>query len=63
MVCAVSRWSCAPHRLRMTTTLMEPVEKSGGLLSRMPSLIRRPEKMPEPELIETAYEGDPGRPR
>ncbi|WP_306113225.1 MULTISPECIES: DNA translocase FtsK [unclassified Roseovarius] len=42
--------------------VVEPVEKSGGLLSRMPSLIRRPEKMPEPELIEAAYEGDPEAP-
>ena len=33
----------------------EPVvEKTGGLLSRMPSLIRRPDPDPEPELIETA---------
>ena len=29
-----------------------PVEERGGLLSRMPSLIRRPEPMPEPELVE-----------
>jgi S-DNA-T family DNA segregation ATPase FtsK/SpoIIIE len=28
-------------------------EQSGGFLSRMPSLIRRPEPEPEPELIET----------
>ncbi|MEO3413511.1 DNA translocase FtsK 4TM domain-containing protein [Roseovarius sp. CAU 1744] len=40
----------------------EPAEKTGGLLARMPSLIRRPEKMPEPELVETAYEGDPDAP-
>ncbi|KRS13888.1 cell division protein FtsK [Roseovarius atlanticus] len=29
-------------------------EKSGGLLSRMPSLMRRPEREPEPELIEAS---------
>jgi len=30
----------------------EQYEPRGGLLSRMPSLIRRPELMPEPELVE-----------
>ena len=29
-------------------------EKTGGLLSRMPSLMRRPEREPEPELIEAS---------
>ena len=29
-----------------------PVEERGGFLSRMPGLIRRPEPMPEPELVE-----------
>ncbi|MBY5986719.1 DNA translocase FtsK [Roseovarius atlanticus] len=29
-------------------------EKTGGLLSRMPSLMRRPERTPEPELIEAS---------
>ncbi len=34
-------------------------ERSGGLLSRMPSLMRRPEPDPEPELIEsTGPQGD-----
>nr|WP_309503529.1 DNA translocase FtsK 4TM domain-containing protein [uncultured Roseovarius sp.] len=32
--------------------LLKPVEKQGGLLSRMPSLIRKPEPLPEPELVE-----------
>ena len=30
----------------------EPLEERGGFLSRMPGLIRRPEPMPEPELVE-----------
>ena len=43
--------------------VVEPIEKPGGLLARMPSLIRRPEKMPEPELVEAAaYEGDADTP-
>ncbi|MEQ8294625.1 MAG: DNA translocase FtsK 4TM domain-containing protein [Roseovarius sp.] len=33
-------------------------EKSGGLLARMPSLIRRPEPEPEPELIDRSYHGE-----
>ncbi|KRS15402.1 DNA translocase FtsK [Roseovarius indicus] len=33
-------------------------EKTGGLLSRMPSLIRRPEPEPEPELVDREYHGD-----
>ncbi|MDM8167270.1 DNA translocase FtsK [Roseovarius sp.] len=33
-------------------------EKSGGLLARMPSLIRRPEPEPEPELIDRSYDGE-----
>ncbi len=36
-----------------------PEEKSGGLLSMLPGLIRRPDQMPEPELVETAaFEGE-----
>ena len=35
----------------------EPAASRGGLLSRMPGLVRRPEVMPEPELCETYYEG------
>ncbi|MET4100933.1 S-DNA-T family DNA segregation ATPase FtsK/SpoIIIE [Roseovarius sp. MBR-78] len=31
----------------------KPTEKPGGLLARMPALMRKPEAMPEPELIET----------
>ena len=38
--------------------VIEPAGRGGGLLSRMPSLIRRPEKMPEPEMVDTAYEGE-----
>ncbi|WP_417725847.1 DNA translocase FtsK 4TM domain-containing protein [Roseovarius sp.] len=39
--------------------LEKPVEKPGGLLARMPLLMRKPEVMPEPELIEAAtYEGE-----
>ncbi|MDT8326798.1 MAG: DNA translocase FtsK 4TM domain-containing protein [Roseovarius sp.] len=35
------------------------VEKPGGLLARMPMLMRKPEVMPEPELVETAaFEGE-----
>ncbi|RKF13819.1 DNA translocase FtsK [Roseovarius spongiae] len=30
----------------------EPQEKTGGLLARMPSLIRKPDPLPEPELVE-----------
>jgi len=32
-------------------------EKSGGLLARMPALMRRPEPEPEPELVERDYQG------
>ncbi|TDK46231.1 DNA translocase FtsK [Antarcticimicrobium luteum] len=32
----------------------QPVEERGGFLSRMPALIRRPEPMPEAELVEPA---------
>ena len=33
-------------------------DKPGGLLARMPMLIRKPDRMPEPELVETAaYQG------
>ncbi|WP_297777971.1 DNA translocase FtsK [uncultured Roseovarius sp.] len=36
----------------------QPVEKPGGLLARMPMLMRKPDVMPEPELVEAAtYEG------
>ncbi|WP_299845093.1 DNA translocase FtsK 4TM domain-containing protein [uncultured Roseovarius sp.] len=43
--------------------VVEPVEKTGGLLSRMPSLIRRPDRMPEPELVEAEpYEGEADAP-
>ncbi|MEX0318170.1 MAG: DNA translocase FtsK 4TM domain-containing protein [Ruegeria sp.] len=37
---------------------MPEPEPKGGLLSRMPALIRRPEPMPEPELIEPEPLGD-----
>ena len=40
----------------------ELAPKPGGLLARMPSLIRRPEKMPEPELVEAEFQGDPDAP-
>ncbi|MGC1496186.1 MAG: DNA translocase FtsK 4TM domain-containing protein [Sulfitobacter sp.] len=33
--------------------LAEPTEPKTGLLARMPALIKRPETMPEPELVET----------
>ncbi|MFU8778237.1 MAG: DNA translocase FtsK 4TM domain-containing protein, partial [Roseovarius sp.] len=37
----------------------QPVEKPGGLLARMPMLMRKPEVMPEPELVEAApYAGE-----
>ncbi len=37
----------------------QPVEKPGGLLARMPMLMRKPDVMPEPELVEPAtYEGE-----
>jgi S-DNA-T family DNA segregation ATPase FtsK/SpoIIIE len=37
----------------------QPVEKPGGLLARMPMLMRKPDVMPEPELVEAAtYEGE-----
>jgi S-DNA-T family DNA segregation ATPase FtsK/SpoIIIE len=34
----------------------EPVEPKPGLLARMPSLIKRPEVMPEQELVETSHD-------
>ncbi len=34
------------------TATAAATEKSGGLLARMPGLLRRPEAMPEPELVE-----------
>jgi S-DNA-T family DNA segregation ATPase FtsK/SpoIIIE len=38
-------------------------EKSGGLLARMPMLMRRPDPMPEPELVESeSYAGEAKRP-
>ncbi|MFK7744764.1 MAG: DNA translocase FtsK [Roseobacter sp.] len=33
-------------------------EPKAGLLSRMPGLVRRPEKMPEPELVEYEQDGE-----
>ncbi|MDK3071569.1 DNA translocase FtsK 4TM domain-containing protein [Sedimentitalea sp. JM2-8] len=43
---------------------VDPASERGGLLSRLPSLIRRPEAMPESELIESAeiegYDDMPG---
>ncbi len=42
---------------------VEPVEKQGGLLSLMPSIMRKPDPLPEPELIEhAAYQGDADAP-
>ncbi len=44
------------------TTATEPAEKT-GLLARMPSLIRRSDPEPEPELLERDYQGaDPEAP-
>ncbi|MBM1308929.1 DNA translocase FtsK 4TM domain-containing protein [Sulfitobacter mediterraneus] len=34
----------------------EPVEEKVGIMARMPTLIKRPETMPEPELVETYSE-------
>ncbi|MFB9148344.1 DNA translocase FtsK [Roseovarius ramblicola] len=36
----------------------EAAEKPGGLLARMPGLLRKPEAMPEPELVETDADAD-----
>ncbi|WP_111732285.1 DNA translocase FtsK [Roseovarius amoyensis] len=33
-------------------------ERQGGLLARMPGLMRRPEPAPEPELVDRTYPGD-----
>ena len=43
--------TAGPARKRTATG-----EKPGGLLARMPALMRKPEAMPEPELVETAAE-------
>ncbi|UXX82447.1 DNA translocase FtsK [Roseovarius pelagicus] len=44
-----------------------PIEKPGGLLARMPSLMRKPDPMPEPELVEpvvhTGEQNMPGEDR
>jgi S-DNA-T family DNA segregation ATPase FtsK/SpoIIIE len=49
----------APVASRPATPVEKPVEKPGGLLARMPMLMRKPEVMPEPELVEAAtYEGE-----
>ncbi len=51
-----------PH-VRDEPPLHKSAEKPGGLLSRMPSLIRKPEPMPEPELVEpTAHAGEQDMP-
>ncbi|MFN3208767.1 MAG: DNA translocase FtsK 4TM domain-containing protein [Roseovarius sp.] len=43
------------HPAAPEADLYAPVpEKAGGLLSRMPSLMRRPERVPEPELVEAS---------
>lgn len=36
-----------------------PERQGGGLLARMPGLIRRPDPEPEPELVDRTYPGEP----
>jgi S-DNA-T family DNA segregation ATPase FtsK/SpoIIIE len=48
-----------PVATKPVQPIEKPVEKPGGLLARMPMLMRKPEVMPEPELVEAAtYEGE-----
>jgi len=53
----------AEPTIEETTEYAPVVEKPGGLLARMPMLMRKPDVMPEPELIETAaFEGEADMP-
>ncbi|MEM9550122.1 MAG: DNA translocase FtsK 4TM domain-containing protein [Pseudomonadota bacterium] len=56
-------WIDAPGLAAQTDEMVEfvddePAEQRPGLLARMPSLIRRTDPMPEPELIETVSDVD-----
>ena len=44
--------AAAPQLHAPQRTAEKPEEKQGGLLGRMPSLMRKPEPMPTPELVE-----------
>ncbi|MBD3665684.1 DNA translocase FtsK 4TM domain-containing protein [Sulfitobacter sp. TSTF-M16] len=47
--------TAAPHA--QEPLLETPAEVKTGLLARMPGLIKRPDAMPEPELVEPQYDG------
>jgi len=48
----MDRYGVVPATEAMEEVVEEPAFERGGLLARMPSLIRRSEPLPEPELVE-----------